>query len=142
MKAKAGITFTFINLADAFIQSDLQLRLRLTYNSKGYGVCFIGDDTSTLPIRSALDMVRYDFTGCAINRGRLTSYYNLYGHRQADSTECPGNSLYHEIHNWALWEECIVVPVQTITVSLCVFLCFSLQSYLFVLMTVASTMNN
>ncbi len=84
MKAKAGITFTFINLADAFIQSDLQLRLRLTYNSKGYGVCFIGDDTSTLPIRSALDMVRYDFTGCAINRGRLTSYYNLYGHRQAE----------------------------------------------------------
>ncbi len=121
MKAKAGITFTFINLADAFIQSDL--RLRLTYNSKGYGVCFIGDDTSTLPI------------------SRVSNLY-LYGHRQANSTECPGNSLYREIHNWALWEECIVVPVQTITVSLCVFLCFSLQSYLFVLMTVASTMNN
>ncbi|XP_073693642.1 N-acetylmuramoyl-L-alanine amidase-like [Garra rufa] len=74
------------------------------YNSKGYGVCFIGDYTSTLPISSAISMVRYDFTSCAIGNGGLASYYNLYGHRQASSTECPGNSLYREIQNWANWE--------------------------------------
>uniref|UniRef100_A0A672QSN6 Peptidoglycan recognition protein family domain-containing protein n=1 Tax=Sinocyclocheilus grahami TaxID=75366 RepID=A0A672QSN6_SINGR len=73
------------------------------YNSISYGG-FIGDYTSTLPIKSALDMVQYDFTSCAVNGGRLSSYYNLYGHRQADSTECPGNSLYREIQDWAHWE--------------------------------------
>uniref|UniRef100_A0A673IQ55 Peptidoglycan recognition protein 6 n=1 Tax=Sinocyclocheilus rhinocerous TaxID=307959 RepID=A0A673IQ55_9TELE len=74
------------------------------YNSISYGVCFIGDYTSTLPVKSAMDMVRYDFTSCAINAGRLSSYYNLYGHRQADATECPGNTLYHEIQKWEHWE--------------------------------------
>ncbi|XP_077069734.1 N-acetylmuramoyl-L-alanine amidase-like [Siphateles boraxobius] len=70
------------------------------YNSRGYGVCFIGDYTSTLPSRSAINMVRYDFTSCAVNGGRLSSSYSLYGHRQADATECPGNTLYREIQTW------------------------------------------
>uniref|UniRef100_A0A672PZJ1 N-acetylmuramoyl-L-alanine amidase-like n=2 Tax=Sinocyclocheilus grahami TaxID=75366 RepID=A0A672PZJ1_SINGR len=74
------------------------------YNSISYGVCFIGDYTSTLPVKSAMDMVQYDFTSCAISAGRLSSYYNLYGHRQADATECPGNTLYHEIQKWEHWE--------------------------------------
>ncbi|KTF86035.1 hypothetical protein cypCar_00031695 [Cyprinus carpio] len=70
------------------------------YNSKGYGVSFIGDYTSTLPIKSAMDMVRYDFTSCAVNSGGLSSSYSLYGHRQATSTDCPGNSFYREIQTW------------------------------------------
>lgn len=70
------------------------------YNSKGYGVSFIGDYTSTLPIKSAMDMVRYDFTSCAVNGGGLSSSYSLYGHRQATSTDCPGNSFYREIQTW------------------------------------------
>ncbi|KAK2916790.1 hypothetical protein QQF64_025402 [Cirrhinus molitorella] len=74
------------------------------YNSQGYGVCFIGDYTSVLPITSAMNMVRYDFTSCAIDGGRLSSSYSLYGHRQASSTECPGNTLYREIQNWANWQ--------------------------------------
>ncbi|XP_051988467.1 peptidoglycan recognition protein 6 [Xyrauchen texanus] len=70
------------------------------YNSDGYGVCFIGDYTSTLPVKSAMDMVRYDFTKCAVDSGGLSSGYYLYGHRQAGSTECPGNAFYREIQNW------------------------------------------
>ncbi|XP_073693633.1 N-acetylmuramoyl-L-alanine amidase-like [Garra rufa] len=73
------------------------------YNSISYGICYIGDYTSVLPIASAINMVRYDFTSCAINSGDLASYYNLYGHRQAESTECPGNTLYREIQNWEHW---------------------------------------
>ncbi|KAK2916791.1 hypothetical protein Q8A67_001165 [Cirrhinus molitorella] len=73
------------------------------YNSVSYGICYIGDYTSTLPSKSALDMVRYDFTGCAMNSGDLALDYSLYGHRQADSTECPGNTLYREIQNWEYW---------------------------------------
>nr|AFE48090.1 peptidoglycan recognition protein 6 isoform A [Ctenopharyngodon idella] len=74
------------------------------YNSRGYGVCFIGDYTSTLPSRSAINMVRYDFTSCAVNGGRLSSSYYLYGHRQADSTECPGNTLYRQIQTWERYQ--------------------------------------
>ncbi|XP_050961938.1 N-acetylmuramoyl-L-alanine amidase-like [Labeo rohita] len=74
------------------------------YNSISYGVCFIGDYTSTLPSTSAMNMVRYNFIDCAISRGDLASTYSLYGHRQADSTECPGNTLYREIQNWEHWD--------------------------------------
>uniref|UniRef100_A0A673KP98 N-acetylmuramoyl-L-alanine amidase-like n=1 Tax=Sinocyclocheilus rhinocerous TaxID=307959 RepID=A0A673KP98_9TELE len=74
------------------------------YNSKGYGVSFIGDYTSTLPIKSAMDMVRYDFTSCAVNGGRLSSSYSLYGHRQATSTDCPGNAFYREIQTWERYQ--------------------------------------
>ncbi|XP_056609265.1 peptidoglycan recognition protein 6 [Triplophysa dalaica] len=70
------------------------------YNSKGYGVSFIGDFTSSLPGKSAIDMVRYDFTKCAVDAGGLSSSYSLYGHRQATSTDCPGNTLYQEIQSW------------------------------------------
>uniref|UniRef100_A0A673KKV9 N-acetylmuramoyl-L-alanine amidase-like n=1 Tax=Sinocyclocheilus rhinocerous TaxID=307959 RepID=A0A673KKV9_9TELE len=70
----------------------------------GYGVSFIGDYTSTLPIKSAMDMVRYDFTSCAVNGGRLSSSYSLYGHRQATSTDCPGNAFYREIQTWERYQ--------------------------------------
>ncbi|CAM4338436.1 unnamed protein product [Leuciscus chuanchicus] len=74
------------------------------YNSRGYGVSFIGDYTSTLPSRSAINMVRYDFTSCAVNGGRLSSSYSLYGHRQATSTDCPGNAFYREIQTWERYQ--------------------------------------
>ncbi|XP_067285133.1 peptidoglycan recognition protein 6 [Pseudorasbora parva] len=74
------------------------------YNSKGYGVSFIGDYTSTLPAGSARNMVRYDFTSCAVNGGRLSSSYSLYGHRQATSTDCPGNAFYREIQTWERYQ--------------------------------------
>ncbi|XP_051570157.1 peptidoglycan recognition protein 6 [Myxocyprinus asiaticus] len=74
------------------------------YNSRGYGISFIGDYTSSLPVKSAMDMVRYDFTKCAVDAGRLSSAYSLYGHRQAVSTECPGNAFYREIQNWEHYE--------------------------------------
>nr|AAI71349.1 Pglyrp6 protein [Danio rerio] len=74
------------------------------YNSIGYGVCFIGDYTSTLPASSAMNMVRYDFTYCATNGGRLSKSYSLYGHRQAAATECPGNTLYRQIQTWERYQ--------------------------------------
>nr|ADX31898.1 peptidoglycan recognition protein 6 isoform B [Ctenopharyngodon idella] len=74
------------------------------YNSRGYGVSFIGDYTSTLPVTSAMNMVRYDFTSCAVNGGRLSSSYSLYGHRQATSTDCPGNAFYRQIQTWERYQ--------------------------------------
>ncbi|XP_065134096.2 peptidoglycan recognition protein 6 [Paramisgurnus dabryanus] len=74
------------------------------YNSRGYGVSFIGDYTSSLPFKSVMDMVRYDFTKCAVDSGGLQSSYSLYGHRQAVRTECPGQTFYQEIQNWEHYE--------------------------------------
>ena len=38
---------------------------------------------------------------CGIKLGNITELYSLYGHRDAcGDTDCPGNALYKEIHQW------------------------------------------
>ena len=69
-------------------------------NARGYGVAFIGDYSSSLPARSALDLVRDRLGACATGAGRLLPDYTLHGHRQLVSTSCPGDTLYSEITGW------------------------------------------
>uniref|UniRef100_A0A3B1KKH0 Peptidoglycan recognition protein 6 n=1 Tax=Astyanax mexicanus TaxID=7994 RepID=A0A3B1KKH0_ASTMX len=75
------------------------------YNSKGYGVSFIGDYTSSLPSKSAMDLVRNQLAKCATGGGRLVSNYIIHGHRQLVSTSCPGNAFYTEIRGWPNFRE-------------------------------------
>ncbi|XP_030649759.1 N-acetylmuramoyl-L-alanine amidase-like [Chanos chanos] len=70
------------------------------WNSKSLGVSIIGDYTSRLPSSSTINMVRYQFSDCAKSGGRASYSYILYGHRQVDSTSCPGNSLFNEMKKW------------------------------------------
>ncbi|KAI4877533.1 hypothetical protein NFI96_015811 [Prochilodus magdalenae] len=70
------------------------------YNSVGYGVSYIGDFTSSIPSKAAMDLVRYDFARCCIDNGRLSASYTLRGHRNMDSTSCPGDAFYSQITTW------------------------------------------
>lgn len=70
------------------------------YNSKGYGVGYVGDFSATLPDPDAIALVRDVFLPCAVKTGRLQQNYTLRGHRQMGHTDCPGNSLFREIETW------------------------------------------
>ncbi|XP_050781865.1 N-acetylmuramoyl-L-alanine amidase isoform X1 [Gopherus flavomarginatus] len=70
------------------------------YNSKGYGVSFIGDYMDTLPEAFALTLVRDNFLPCAVKGAKIRANYTVHGHRQMVHTACPGNLLYREIQTW------------------------------------------
>uniref|UniRef100_A0A8C4K079 Peptidoglycan recognition protein 2 n=1 Tax=Dromaius novaehollandiae TaxID=8790 RepID=A0A8C4K079_DRONO len=70
------------------------------YNSRGYGVGYVGDYTASPPDVDALALVRDAFLPCAVRTGRLRHNYTLRGHRQMGRTECPGDSLFREIETW------------------------------------------
>ena len=40
---------------------------------------------------------------CSIDLGHVPSSFELYGHRQAGSTDCPGDVLYSMIQDWPGW---------------------------------------
>ncbi|XP_030331349.1 N-acetylmuramoyl-L-alanine amidase-like [Strigops habroptila] len=71
------------------------------YNSKGYGVGYVGDFSSTLPDPDTIALVRDQLLPCAVRTGRLHHNYTLRGHRQMGHTDCPGNSLFREIGTWS-----------------------------------------
>ncbi|KAM6364723.1 N-acetylmuramoyl-L-alanine amidase [Pluvialis apricaria] len=74
------------------------------YNSKGYGVGYVGDFSATLPDPDTIALVRDGLLPCAVRTGRLHHNYTLRGHRQMGRTDCPGNSLFHEIETWQGFE--------------------------------------
>ncbi|KAM8987145.1 N-acetylmuramoyl-L-alanine amidase isoform 1-T2 [Ara ararauna] len=71
------------------------------YNSKGYGVGYVGDFSSTLPDPDTIALVRDQLLPCAVRTGRIYHNYTLRGHRQMGRTDCPGNSLFREIETWS-----------------------------------------
>ncbi|XP_071774588.2 peptidoglycan recognition protein 6 [Centroberyx gerrardi] len=70
------------------------------HNSKGYGVSFIGDYSSSLPSQHSMGLVRDHLASCAVGGGRLVANFTLQGHRQVVNTSCPGEALYSEIKGW------------------------------------------
>ncbi|XP_069460019.1 N-acetylmuramoyl-L-alanine amidase [Ambystoma mexicanum] len=75
------------------------------YNSKGYGVSFIGDYTSQLPPDHALTLVKDNFLQCAVSGGYLIPGYTIHGHRQMGQTTCPGDALFSKIQTWSGFKE-------------------------------------
>ncbi|XP_077293930.1 peptidoglycan-recognition protein SC2-like [Arctopsyche grandis] len=69
------------------------------FNDRSIGICNIGTFTSVLPPASQLTAVK-ELIAQGVSLGRISSNYKLIGHRQAVSTECPGNRLYEEIKTW------------------------------------------
>ncbi|XP_039366844.1 peptidoglycan recognition protein 4-like [Mauremys reevesii] len=69
------------------------------WNHKSLGFSFLGTFSSRVPNAAALNAAK-SLIQCAVNRGSLSSSYTLKGHRNVDSTECPGNALYNEITRW------------------------------------------
>jgi len=72
------------------------------YNTNSVGICVIGSFTSALPPAAQLQQVK-DLIAYGVSNGYISSTYKLIGHRQAVSTDCPGNRLYEEIKTWPRW---------------------------------------
>ncbi|NXY49060.1 PGRP2 amidase, partial [Ceuthmochares aereus] len=70
------------------------------YNSKGYGLGYVGDFSSASPDPDAIALVRDELLPCAVRTNRLHCNYTVRGHRQMGHTDCPGNSLFREIETW------------------------------------------
>ncbi|XP_026476995.1 peptidoglycan-recognition protein LB-like [Ctenocephalides felis] len=69
------------------------------YNFNSVGICLIGNWSDKLPSQAMLTAVK-NLISCGVAEGHLKKDYVLLGHRQAVSTECPGNKLYAEISTW------------------------------------------
>uniref|UniRef100_A0A8C5RV50 Peptidoglycan recognition protein family domain-containing protein n=1 Tax=Laticauda laticaudata TaxID=8630 RepID=A0A8C5RV50_LATLA len=70
------------------------------YNSKGYGISFIGDYMKVLPDSYELELMKNNFIQCAVKGARLQANYTIHGHRQMVPTLCPGDRLFQEIETW------------------------------------------
>uniref|UniRef100_A0A3P8RSE7 Peptidoglycan recognition protein 2 n=1 Tax=Amphiprion percula TaxID=161767 RepID=A0A3P8RSE7_AMPPE len=71
------------------------------HNSIGYGVSVVGNYTSTLPSRHAMNLLRHRLVRCAVDGGGLAANFTIHGHRQVvNYTTCPGDALFSEIRNW------------------------------------------
>ncbi|XP_021005323.1 N-acetylmuramoyl-L-alanine amidase isoform X1 [Mus caroli] len=75
------------------------------YNSRGFGVAFVGNYTGSLPNEAALNTVRDALPSCAIRAGLLRPDYKLLGHRQLVVTHCPGNALFNLLRTWPHFTE-------------------------------------
>ncbi|CAB3385808.1 Hypothetical predicted protein [Cloeon dipterum] len=69
------------------------------FSSISIGVSFIGTFNDNTPFDIALDAAKL-LNECGVEQGYLYPNFGLIGHRQAVSTDCPGNALYDEIINW------------------------------------------
>ncbi|XP_071448201.1 peptidoglycan-recognition protein SC2-like [Hetaerina americana] len=73
------------------------------FNSRSIGISFIGNFQNEDPTQQQQNAAQ-SLIACAVSRGKLRSAYNLLGHRQTKSTECPGSKLYSIIMRWANWK--------------------------------------
>ncbi|KAM6939997.1 N-acetylmuramoyl-L-alanine amidase-like [Xenentodon cancila] len=76
------------------------------HNAIGYGVSIIGNYTSTLPSRHAMNLLRHHLVRCAAAGGGLVANFTIHGHRQVvNYTSCPGDALFSEIRNWEHFQD-------------------------------------
>ncbi|XP_033220942.1 uncharacterized protein LOC117175344 [Belonocnema kinseyi] len=73
------------------------------YNAESIGICVIGDFTNREPNSAAIGALK-ELLQYGVTLGEIKSDYYLIGHRQASSTNCPGNKLYNLIKTWPHWE--------------------------------------
>ncbi|XP_061585647.1 N-acetylmuramoyl-L-alanine amidase-like [Cololabis saira] len=76
------------------------------HNSVGYGVSVIGNYTSTLPSRHALNLLRHRLVRCGVAGGGLAANFTIHGHRQVvNYTSCPGDAFFSEIRSWEHFQD-------------------------------------
>uniref|UniRef100_U5EZQ9 Peptidoglycan-recognition protein n=1 Tax=Corethrella appendiculata TaxID=1370023 RepID=U5EZQ9_9DIPT len=73
------------------------------FNSRSIGIAFIGTFIDKIPNVAARAAAR-QLIQCGVSLAHIHPQYNIIGHRQAALTECPGESLFHEISNWPRFE--------------------------------------
>lgn len=65
----------------------------IDWNSRSYAVAWIGNSDNQAPSADALDAIAWIIAD-GIRRGHITRQFQLRGHRDANSTGCPGSQLY------------------------------------------------
>ncbi|XP_041464802.1 peptidoglycan-recognition protein SC2-like [Lytechinus variegatus] len=74
------------------------------YNFRSLGISIMGNFTTKLPNKKAIEAVD-EIINCAIINHKLKSDYILYGHRQATPNRtCPGQALFDMIQTWPHWK--------------------------------------
>ncbi|XP_010887614.1 N-acetylmuramoyl-L-alanine amidase [Esox lucius] len=103
------IAYSFVVGSDGYIYEGHGWHHRGSHtrgqNSKGYGVAFIGNYSSSLPSRWDLELVSQRLVKCGVDGGRLQANYTIHGHRQLVATTCPGDALFSEISGWEHFRE-------------------------------------
>ncbi|CAH1797019.1 unnamed protein product, partial [Owenia fusiformis] len=69
------------------------------YNSQAIAISFIGNFENRCP-NAVADRAAKDVIACGISRGYISPTYELFGHRDAGCTTCPGRCLYSSIQSW------------------------------------------
>ncbi|XP_077575954.1 N-acetylmuramoyl-L-alanine amidase [Stigmatopora nigra] len=105
----SDIGYSFVVGSDGYVYEGRGWNLLGTHtrghNSLGFGVSIIGNYTSALPSRHAMDLLRHRLTRCAVDGGRLVANYTIHGHRQmVNYTSCPGDAFFSEIKSWDHFE--------------------------------------
>ncbi|KAF8570440.1 hypothetical protein P879_02388 [Paragonimus westermani] len=68
-------------------------------NSRSVGIAFIGDFTKSQPSSAAISSAR-NLIEEGVKRGKISKNYRIRGHRDVNSTTCPGARLYAIIKQW------------------------------------------
>ncbi|KAM4696161.1 peptidoglycan-recognition protein SC2-like [Rhinophrynus dorsalis] len=71
----------------------------LNYNTRGYGISFIGTFSKGNPTAAAQKAAK-DLIACGVKNKFIKPNYVLKGHRDVFNTDCPGNTLYNTIKTW------------------------------------------
>ncbi|KAL4236848.1 N-acetylmuramoyl-L-alanine amidase [Mactra antiquata] len=69
------------------------------HNSVSLGVAMIGNYMNDLPSSDAIRAAK-ELIECGVERSKISTFYDLFGHRDASQTTCPGDELYDEIQSW------------------------------------------
>jgi len=80
------------------------------FNTRGYGICFLGDFTDRTVSQPA-EQAYFDLVSCMTTRKKIAGDFQMFGHRQtkpAGGTECPGNTFFETIKAWNHWTACTV----------------------------------
>ncbi|KAI4464445.1 peptidoglycan recognition protein [Holotrichia oblita] len=72
------------------------------YDRDSLHIAVMGDYTSWLPGTKALNVMK-ELVKCAVSKEAVYTNYQLLGHRQLQSRDCPGSRLQQEIKQWPHW---------------------------------------
>ncbi|GFQ70192.1 peptidoglycan-recognition protein 1 [Trichonephila clavata] len=75
----------------------------LGWNTKSYGIAFIGDYSQMRPSAKQLKAARYLMI-CGTQMGLISSGHKIHGARDATCTDSPGDKLYEIIARWPMFE--------------------------------------
>ncbi|KAM9856971.1 N-acetylmuramoyl-L-alanine amidase-like [Aulostomus maculatus] len=106
----SDIGYSFVVGSDGYIYEGRGWNILGTHtrgrNDAGYGVSIIGNYTSTLPSRHAIDLLRHHLVRCAVSGRKLAPDFTILGHRQVmNRTSCPGDAFFSEIRSWEHFKE-------------------------------------